>query len=241
MERICSISGKSFPEAEGLEWRNLRPSLQAYLKSMHEQLDDNSFISYEAFNRLVKTYIAGIAAEEIQANAALAQSIQQQMQEDESLQPIDFGTDDEKLSFGQRLADNIADFGGSWPFIIIFLTFLFAWMILNTFVLREKAYDNYPYILLNLILSCLAALQAPVIMMSQNRQETKDRQHAEYDFRVNKKAEAEVRLLHEKLDHLLLHQHQNMIELLQMQMDVIQQLQQRIDKDNVAAAPKANG
>ena len=229
MERLCSISGINIPETEGLEWRDLRPSVQAFLKTMHDGLDEHSFISYKAFNNLLKTYIASVAAEEIKEHQGLTESVDEKMRTDESLQPISFDDPDEKLTVGQRVADKIADFGGSWPFIIIFLSFLFAWMILNTFFLREKAYDNYPYILLNLILSCVAALQAPVIMMSQNRQETKDRLHAEYDFKVNKKAEAEVRLLHEKLDHLLLHQHQNMIELLQMQMDMIQQIQQRID------------
>ena len=232
MERTCSITGMIFPEMEGLEWRDIRPSVREFLKAMHDDLDENSFISYKAFNNLLKTYIASVAAQEIKEHQSLNDSIESKFRTDESLQPIEFQKDEEQLSFGQRLADRIADFGGSWPFIIFFLSFLVIWMLVNSFVLHGKAWDNYPYILLNLILSCLAALQAPVIMMSQNRQETKDRQHAEYDFRVNKKAEAEVRLLHEKLDHLLLHQHQNMIELLQMQMDVIQQLQQRIDNEN---------
>lgn len=237
MEKTCSITGKNFPEAEGLEWQDVRPSVREFLKAMHDNLDEHSFISYDAFNNLLKTYIASVAAQEIKEHRDLSDSMEDRFRTDATLQPLTFNDAEEKLSFGQRLADRIADFGGSWPFIIIFLTFLFSWMIFNTFILRGKAYDNYPYILLNLILSCLAALQAPVIMMSQNRQEAKDRIQADYDFKVNRKAEVEVRLLHEKLDHLLLHQHQNMIHLLQMQMDIIQQLQQKADKIRDAEKP----
>jgi uncharacterized membrane protein len=109
------------------------------------------------------------------------------------------------------------------------MSFIFVWMGINVFYLFNKGFDPYPFILLNLILSCLAALQAPVIMMSQNRQEDKDRERAEYDFKVNLKAETEIRLLHEKLDHILLHQNQSMVELFQLHLDILQQMQHRID------------
>jgi uncharacterized membrane protein len=104
-------------------------------------------------------------------------------------------------TFGQRLADRIAAFGGSWAFIMLFLAALLGWVALNT-LLRGRAFDPYPYILLNLFLSMLASLQAPIIMMSQNRQTAKDRLHAEHDYEVNLKAEIEIRTLHEKLDQL---------------------------------------
>jgi len=105
---------------------------------------------------------------------------------------------------GQRAADAVASFGGSWTFIIIFVAILVVWVGLNSFVLvrYEKAFDLYPYILLNLFLSMLAAIQAPIILMSQNRQEEKDRLNAEHDYEVNLKAELEIMLLHEKLDLL---------------------------------------
>jgi len=104
-------------------------------------------------------------------------------------------------TFGERLADRIAAFGGSWTFIGLFFAALLGWVALNT-GLRGKAFDPYPYILLNLFLSMLASLQAPIIMMSQNRQAAKDRLHAEHDYEVNLKAEIEIRTLHEKLDQL---------------------------------------
>jgi uncharacterized membrane protein len=128
---------------------------------------------------------------------------------------------DAAASFGERMADRVAHFGGSWAFIGLFGLFLAGWALLNTQLPRGLAFDPYPYIFLNLILSMLAALQAPVIMMSQNRQAAKDRQMAVYDYEVNVKAEVEIMALHDKLDALrsehlvvLLQQQQAQIELL---------------------------
>ena len=111
---------------------------------------------------------------------------------------------DSQSTFGQRLADKVASFGGSWTFIIIFMSVLFSWIILNTLILSRlnATFDPYPYILLNLVLSMLASIQAPIIMMSQNRQNAKDRLDAAHDYEVNVKAEIEVARLHEKLDEL---------------------------------------
>jgi uncharacterized membrane protein len=130
---------------------------------------------------------------------------------------------EESLTFGQRLADRIAIFGGSWTFILIFLAVLLAWVVLNTAVLGRvgRPFDPYPYIFLNLILSMLAALQAPVIMMSQNRHASKDRVAAGHDYEVNLKAELEILALHRKVD--LLRQEQ-WLELLAMQREQIQLL-----------------
>lgn len=113
---------------------------------------------------------------------------------------------------GDRVADRVAGFGGSWTFILGFTGFLVFWIILNT-LLATRAVDPFPFILLNLMLSCVAALQAPFIMMSQQRQEAKDRERAENDYLVNLKAEIEIRLLHEKMDHMLLQQLEHMAEL----------------------------
>lgn len=117
----------------------------------------------------------------------------------------------EQLTFGQKMADRIAQFGGSWTFIISFFIMLMCWIVLNVFVLMNKGFDPYPFILLNLILSCLAAIQAPIIMMSQNRQEEKDRERAEWDLKVNEKAEKEIRELHQKMD-VLIEQHRLMLQ-----------------------------
>ena len=118
---------------------------------------------------------------------------------------VDFG---HKASYGEKIADRMARIGGSWGFIIGFILFLAAWITVNTLLLRRAAFDEYPFILLNLALSMIAALQAPVIMMSQNRQERMDRLRSEHDFRVNLRSELELRSLHAKVDRLMSHQWQ---------------------------------
>lgn len=135
---------------------------------------------------------------------------------------------DEQLTFGQRVADQVATFGGSWTFILIFGAVLLSWVFLNSFILvRGEVFDPYPYILLNLVLSMLAALQAPVIMMSQNRQTIKDRLDAAHDYEVNLKAELEIRTLHEKLDLL---REQQWLELIAMQQEQIRLLTQLLNE-----------
>jgi uncharacterized membrane protein len=128
---------------------------------------------------------------------------------------------DRQLTFGDRVADAVANFGGSWPFIIGFFVFLLIWMGINSVLFLWRPYDPYPFILLNLVLSCLAAVQAPIIMMSQNRQGEKDRLRAENDYQVNLKAEIEIRHLHEKIDHLVLRQWQRLLEIQQVQLEVM--------------------
>lgn len=131
---------------------------------------------------------------------------------------------DEKATRGQRVADHVASFGGSWRFIIGFAVVIFIWILINSMMLLYRPFDPYPFILLNLVLSCLAAVQAPVIMMSQNRLETKDRLRSESDYRTNLKAELEVRLLHEKVDHLLTHQWQRLLEIQALQLELMEEL-----------------
>ena len=136
---------------------------------------------------------------------------------------------EEQLTFGQRLADSVAKFGGSWTFILIFATLLLSWIILNSFVLakQNQAFDPYPYILLNLFLSMLAAIQAPIIMMSQNRQSAKDRLDATHDYEVNLKAEMEIEALHQKLDEL---REQKWAELVEMQQEQIRLLSRLLEE-----------
>lgn len=125
-------------------------------------------------------------------------------------------------TFGERIADRVAAFGGSWTFIIIFASVLLGWVVLNSYILLNKGFDPYPYILLNLFLSMLAAVQAPIIMMSQNRQEAKDRQTAEHDYEINLKAELEICTIQEKLDEL---REQKWVELVEMQQQQIRLLE----------------
>ena len=138
---------------------------------------------------------------------------------------------DETLTMGQRVADKVADFGGSWTFIISFGFFVVIWIGINAFALAGTNFDPYPFILLNLILSCLAALQAPVIMMSQNRQEDKDRQRARSDFMINLKAELEIRGLHRKIDLLIAEEMRTLFQIQQAQVDILLQIRQKLETD----------
>ena len=140
---------------------------------------------------------------------------------------------DEQLTFGQRLADKVAAFGGSWTFIIIFASILVTWVILNSVVLAQfnDTFDPFPYILLNLFLSMLAAIQAPVIMMSQNRLSVKDRLDAAHDYEVNLKAEMEIANLHEKLDELRNKQWSELVEMQQEQIRLLTKLLEEKNKE----------
>jgi len=133
---------------------------------------------------------------------------------------------DDQLTFGQHLADSVAKFGGSWTFISIFAAILLAWVILNSVILAKgsKAFDPYPYILLNLFLSMMASIQAPIIMMSQNRQGIKDRIDAAHDYEINLKAELEIETLHEKLDQLREKQWAELVEMQQEQIRLLTKL-----------------
>ncbi|MCQ6961069.1 DUF1003 domain-containing protein [Mucilaginibacter aquariorum] len=134
----------------------------------------------------------------------------------------------ERLTIADRLADRVAEFGGSWKFIIFFLLAMLVWISVNVALLREKPFDPYPFILLNLILSCIAALQAPIIMMSQNRKETKDRKRAENDYLINLKAEIEIRNLHQKIDLLIVEQMKNLFEIQRAQMDIMEEINRKL-------------
>jgi uncharacterized membrane protein len=137
---------------------------------------------------------------------------------------------EKELTFGERLSDRIAEFGGSWRFLITFFSVLFGWIAINGILLMTRAWDPYPFILLNLILSCLAAVQAPVIMMSQNRAEARDRLRAENDYKINLKAELEIRHLHEKIDHLLRKQYNRLFEIQQIQIELLEEIGQKRER-----------
>lgn len=136
---------------------------------------------------------------------------------------------EENISLGGRLADKVATFGGSWHFIIAFFMFMAVWIGINLY-LFSKPFDRYPFILLNLILSCLASIQAPIIMMSQNRKEAKDRQRSQNDYLVNLKSEIEIRNLHQKIDLLIADQMKNLFAVQQEQTEIMEDICDRIDK-----------
>ncbi|PZR22482.1 MAG: hypothetical protein DI535_26105 [Citrobacter freundii] len=203
-------------------------SFSDYIKQHAPDKEDISNISSEELIELRKDYINLLLEEDLgelnEVQKLVAKSISNRRLVAHAHPHLNEG----KESFGARLADKVADFGGSWKFIIIFFATLIGWMILNVWWLGNKGFDPYPFILLNLILSCLASIQAPIIMMSQNRQEDKDRNRAEHDYKVNLKAEIEIRMLHEKLDHLLLHQNKRLLEIQKVQMEMLAGIEKKI-------------
>jgi uncharacterized membrane protein len=220
----CMVCGKEKTFAESMPAEMVRDSLARIIRKDVPGWMPDGYICrddlavYRA--RLVSEVLEGGIAEADSIESVVAKSIAEQEMVSRNVNE-EF---DVKATLGQRLADRMASFGGSWTFIIIFMTVLIVWIAINTVALLSKPFDPYPYILLNLVLSCLAAIQAPVILMSQNRQEEKDRVRADHDYRVNLKAEFEIRSLHEKIDHMLVHQWQRLMEIQQVQTDLLSEL-----------------
>lgn len=224
---ICSVCGQEKPLYRLLPASLVRTPVAELIGSNVPGWSEQSFICYDDLNRFRDLYIESVLTTGRGELTSLERDILDSMRSHELLSH-DTETDFEKhLSLGDRLADRIAEFGGSWKFILSFIAILTVWILVNSFVLLRKPFDPYPYILLNLILSCLAALQAPVIMMSQNRQESKDRLRGIHDYKVNLKAELEIRHLHEKMDYLLLHQWQRLLEIQQIQIELMEELAAR--------------
>ncbi|MBM3162447.1 MAG: DUF1003 domain-containing protein [Chlorobi bacterium] len=205
----------------------VRPAISELIRKETGVWDENGWICLDDLQQFQYRYIQQILETEKGEITRLDHDVLKAMQEQEVLSKnpdIDF---DAELTFGQRLADKIASFGGSWSFIMIFGLFLFLWMGLNSWLLVARPFDPYPFILLNLVLSSLAAIQAPLIMMSQNRQEARDRARAIHDYQVNLKAELEIRQLHQKVDHLLSRQWERLVEIQEIQMELINDIRNR--------------
>jgi hypothetical protein len=170
----CDICGKTFPEEELFTGHGIRHELEDLIRKDHPEWMDSSRICKEDLNSFRIKYITGIIEEEKGSIEALEDAVIKSIKANELI-TFDTGIRAKPLKTGERIADQVAAFGGSWRFIIIFFLILLAWVLFNSFYLLSRPFDPYPFILLNLILSCLAAIQAPIIMMSQNRQEAKDR------------------------------------------------------------------
>jgi uncharacterized membrane protein len=197
------------------------------IKAACPDWSSTSYICHADLNRFRGEYIEDALRQDIGELAALEAQVLESLKEQELMATnlnVEF---EQQLSLGEKLADKLAYFGGSWKFIGTFGALLFCWIIFNTAVFLEKPFDPYPYILLNLLLSCLAAFQAPVIMMSQNRQESKDRLRAEHDYKVNLKAELEIRHLHDKIDHFGRNQWQRLLEIQKIQADLMEELSEK--------------
>jgi uncharacterized membrane protein len=222
--RVCQICGKPTSPHSGMVAELIRPSLLEFIRKRLPGVDNKGFICLDDLGEFRKEYVKEVLEEEIGELSALDQEVIESLQQHEILSSDLSKQFERKLTFGERLSDHIAEFGGSWKFLITFGAVLLVWIAVNGVLLVTHAFDPYPFILLNLILSCLAAVQAPIIMMSQNRAEARDRLRAENDYKVNLKAELEIRHLHEKLDHLLRRQYNRLFEIQQIQIELLEEI-----------------
>jgi len=221
---VCQICNQTKPSNSGTLGEVVRPSLSEFIKRRHPAWDEKGFICFEDLGICRRDYVKEVLQDEIGELSALDNEVIESLQQHEIISSDISKQFEKKLTFGEQLSDRIAAFGGSWRFIILFGSVLLVWIVINTAVLMSRAFDPYPFILMNLILSTIAALQAPVIMMSQNRSEARDRLRGENDYKINLKAELEIRHLHEKLDHLLRRQYNRLFEIQQIQIELLEEL-----------------
>ena len=226
MQRICPICQEPRAASQLLPAEMVRGGLAELIRRDHPGwgAEPGDVICQIDLNRYRTLYVEELVAEEGRELTAIERDVVEKLRQHELISEDTNLQFESRLTVGERLADQVARFGGSWSFILFFAVFLVVWMLINSVALLRQPFDPYPFILLNLILSTLAALQAPIIMMSQNRQEAKDRLRAEHDYRVNLKAELEIRLLNERIDMLVNHQWQRLLEIQRIQLEMMQEL-----------------
>ncbi|PKL38417.1 MAG: hypothetical protein CVV44_11055 [Spirochaetae bacterium HGW-Spirochaetae-1] len=221
---LCQVTGKELSEDMLVPANSIRLPILELIRTDHPDFDENGFICIDELNRYRQKYLNELVISERGEVTELEREVLETMKQADFLSRNINIEEEEKFTTGQHVADIVARFGGSWTFIISFFVILAAWIITNVFLLGARPFDPYPFILLNLILSCMASIQAPIIMMSQNRQEAKDRLRSEHDYQINLKSELEIRQLHEKIDHLVSRQMHKLFEIQELQVDYLQEL-----------------
>jgi uncharacterized membrane protein len=227
MNKVCQICDRDESKIELVPVAIISAPLLELIKKDNPKWNSKGYICKDDLQKFRQTLLLNIVRDEKGELTDLEKNVVDKLTKYES---ISTNIDKEiysNISFGEKLSDKIASFGGSWKFIIMFGTIIIIWISINIYFLAIKSFDPYPFILLNLVLSCLAALQAPVIMMSQNRQEARDRDRAEQDYKVNLKAELELRQLHQKVDHLLIQQWERMVEIQELQLEMLGEIKKR--------------
>jgi len=223
----CQICGELQAKTGLVHGGSVQASVAEFITKEYPAWSPGGYICRADLNRFRKRYIQEEVEKEREKCASLRGTVDNDLNVEDHLPGNDNTEYEGKLTFGERLADSIAGFAGSWAFIGAFAGLIFLWVALNTFILLWRPFDPYPYILLNLFLSMLAAVQAPVIIMSQNRQEIRDRLHAERDYQVSIHSDREIHLLHRKMDHLMAIQGQKLLEIQQLQLDLMDDLATR--------------
>ncbi len=224
----CFVTQKPINRYEAVKGKEIQQEIFKLIAQDYPAITEEDYVSIKVLNKYRRQFFANLISQEKGEMEKLDQDVVEAIRDNSILSENIKENSSKPLTTGDRIADKVASFGGSWTFIISFFIFLLAWMFLNFWMLHNKGFDPYPFILLNLILSCLAAIQAPIIMMSQNRQEDKDRDRAEHDYKINLKAELEIKLLSEKIDHLLVHQNKKLLEIQEMQIQYLENIENQI-------------
>ena len=224
------ISKIEIPKGEEVKGHDIREGIFNLIQSNFPDIDKEDYISNAELNHYRRLYLTSLITQEKGELAVIDRDVMEAIKNNSILSENIQDEIEGQLTIGQKFADKIAEFGGSWTFILTFFSFILIWITVNIWFLATQPFDPFPFILLNLILSCLAAIQAPIIMMSQNRQEQKDRQRGEHDYKINLKAELEIQLLSEKIDHLLVHQNKKLLEIQEVQTDYLEDLMREIKK-----------
>jgi len=218
--RVCQVCGSD--RVSDLHRGILAgPAVAEVIHRATGKWSDDGWICTDDLSKYRHQYIASLLEVERGELTALDREVPASVRRQELLARNPEAELQSTLTMGQRVADRVAGFGGSWTFVGVFALVLLLWIGVNSVLLIRRPFDPYPYILLNLVLSVLAAIQAPVIMMSQGRQEARDRLHAKHDYQLNLKAELEIRSLHQKVDHLLSHQFERLVEIQELQMELL--------------------
>lgn len=228
MSNISKISNLPIGQGETIHGQDIRPRIFNLIQEMHPSFTKNDFMSLDELNEFRRMYLSKLMEEERGELAQIDKDVLLAIKSNKILSENVSEEHEKPLTLGEKMADRIAQFGGSWTFIIVFFSSILFWILLNVYWYNNQGFDPYPYILLNLVLSCLASIQAPIIMMSQNRQEQKDRIRSEHDYQINLKAELEIQILSEKLDHLLIHQNRKLLEIQEMQIDYLEDLIKKV-------------
>jgi len=220
----CQICQRIVPQSQAVRGEAVRSAIVEEIVRDHPEWSNVGWICRDDLRRYRTRRVEAVLASERGELTSLDREVIEALSKHETLVKDVEAEFERKRTLGQAAADRLATFGGSWAFLGLFAVLLATWIGINAVAILARPFDPYPFILLNLVLSMLAAIQAPVIMMSQNRQEAKDRLRAVHDYRVNLKAELEIRQLHEKVDHLLSRQWQHLVEIQQVQLDLLEEL-----------------
>lgn len=205
----------------------IREAIVAQIRPNHPDWSAGGYICRTDLNQFRAAAIRSLLEQEKGELSVIERDVVESLRQHELLSTNVADDFQKNRTTGEIWSDRLASFGGSWRFILIFFGVMLLWVTINSIVLLARPFDPYPFILLNLLLSCLAAVQAPIIMMSQNRQEAKDRMRSVNDYQVNLKAELEIRQLHEKIDHLLSSQWERLVEIQQIQIELMDEVAKR--------------